>query len=124
MTLTNWQMYWIVQLDSFATFFTITAAIGFIALFGSTMAYFMMKSENVDTKYLSKHFKWFLPLYAFIILGAIFTPSTKDMIAIIAVPAVVNNQDVQEIPANAAKLFNEKLKQWLDEMERGDAGIF
>ena len=44
-----------------------------------------------------------------------FTPTTKEMVAFIAVPKIINNEDVQEIPPNVAKFMNEKLKSWMED---------
>ncbi len=41
----------------------------------------------------------------------VFTPTTKEMAAIIVIPAIVNNQDIKELGGEIPKLARE----WLEE---------
>lgn len=56
------------------------------------------------------------------VLGIVFlllsmaTPTTKQAIVLWALPKIVANEDIKEIPANFAKLINDKVKEWLEEV--------
>jgi hypothetical protein len=45
-----------------------------------------------------------------------FIPSTKEAIAIYAIPKIANNEKLQIITKNGAELISLKLKEWIDEM--------
>lgn len=45
--------------------------------------------------------------------SSIFIPTTKEMCAIKAVPVIVNNEHVQELPNKVVELANE----WIDELK-------
>lgn len=66
-----------------------------------------------DVKKAKRAFRWFLPsaLLSFILLfGAMLIPSTKELCAIKAIPMIVNNEQVQELPNKVVDLANE----WID----------
>ena len=42
-------------------------------------------------------------------------PNQTEMAAIYLVPKIVNNESVQKIPENVAKLLEVKLNQWIEE---------
>jgi len=69
-----------------------------------------------DREQAKRAFRWFLPsaLVSFVlILGAILIPSTKEMCAIKAIPMIVNNEQVQELPNKVVELANE----WIEELK-------
>lgn len=53
-----------------------------------------------------------MPFIIAIISGliAIFTPSSKTIAAMIVIPPIVNNEQVQELPNNVLEFINEYLK--------------
>lgn len=48
-----------------------------------------------------------------LVLGACFIPTTKEICAIKAIPVIVNNEQVQELPNKVVELANE----WIDELK-------
>lgn len=112
--ITAWDIYLIGIVDHVRPVFGI---FGFLlgAIFGAI--YFVWKYDD-DFKEKSKT-PWLTGMTIGIIMMiiAIFTPSSKTLVAMYLVPAIAANEDVQQIPGNAAKLLNEKLKDWLKELE-------
>lgn len=127
--ITAWDIYWITRLDGinyFLAFFTVFSSISaFIALilriFAAANKYFSEDGED-DMDYKENIKLWNkLKIYLFIssilIFCSIFIPSTKEAIVIYTIPKITNNQDVQQIPANFAKLINEKLQEWMKDVD-------
>lgn len=48
-----------------------------------------------------------------ILIGGLFIPNTKEICAIKVLPAIINNEDVQELPNKVVDLANE----WLNELK-------
>ena len=124
--ITPWAIYWITRLDSILNFFksfTFVISFIFVIFFITGMVHWGMgiSDDNKDDKKFGKKFLKLSiiisPFLLFCIFGIIFTPSTKEIIAIYAVPKMVNNEDVQQIPANFAKLINGKLQEWMKDVE-------
>lgn len=63
-----------------------------------------------------KSLKWSIPCFMLswvVIFAAGLIPTTKEMCAIKAIPVIVNNNQVQELPNKVVKLANE----WIDELK-------
>jgi len=109
--ITEAEIYWITRLDYFQTLGFIVGGIltfaSLICLFASVDDW--IKEENKTGFCISLSF---FVLFLFVLFGACFIPSTKEMCAIKALPMVMNNEGVREIPNKVVGLANE----WLDEM--------
>ena len=114
-------LYWIVMLDN------IKGLVHTMIVFGSALsivsagAFLMFVAMGELKKKQVKNFiiaeiVWVLT-FVFGLLGNAFIPSTKQMIAIITIPKIVNNEQVQEMPDNALKLINKKLREWAEDTE-------
>ena len=55
-------------------------------------------------------------LFSFIL---IFTPSSKTLAAMYVIPAVVNNEQIQNIGKNGLESLELLTKQWVDELREG-----
>ncbi len=120
MIITEWQMYWITRLDGIGTFFTLTAIFawgigGFIGLcylckFINNMA--AGRKKLLMALVISV---WF-SVESVLMAGSVLIPSTKSMIAILAVPAISRNEDMQQIPGNMARFINKNLEEWIKDM--------
>lgn len=78
----------------------------FIILFLSIALVVFVENSDEDTyKFLIKCAQWLYPVYAFIFVLNIFTPSQKQMAFIIAAPYIVENQQLQEAGKNSAEII-------------------
>jgi len=121
--ITSWDIYWITRLDYFCGFFVgfFLFLLGLFIIFGVVGLVALGDRPDEDErkngiKYLKGAVVAFV-LMMFFLAGIIFTPSTKEVIAIYAIPKMANNEDVQQIPANFAKLINGKLQEWMKDVE-------
>ena len=110
--ITSWDLYWITRLDGIDLLLCIIFIIGTIILIVSSACYGAAEEKMP---------KWALkPAILLIVIGIIeaFIPDTKTMIAIMFVPKIVNNETVQQIPENAAKFIDLKLKEWISDLDK------
>lgn len=97
-------MYWLVKFDDIRK---VSCGLGMFFLFCAIMTIPLLVDGD--------HKKWFCLtkiLVAGFLMGIAtwtFLPSTKQMAAIVLVPAVLNNKDVQEIGAKTADLGKDLL---------------
>jgi hypothetical protein len=122
--ISGWDIYWITRLDSIGYLLGIgglTLALLGLVIAGITLG---MASDACSDEEEWKPFKRFIKRsLGFAVFGAIsmifntFIPTTKEAAAIYLIPRITANEDVQQIPANAAKLLNGKLQEWIDDLE-------
>lgn len=106
LALTEMNVYWITRLDGFQAAASVIGALGTLAalIFLIVSIVFWYEEENAGM------FKTALPLFfvpLLLILGSLFIPTTKEMCAIKAIPMIVNNEEVQEIPDKVLELATE-----------------
>jgi len=113
-----WTIYWITRLTGIKLLFgipgitlLIVAGVGF-GLF--MFAYFfeddddVLPALNISTVGLVVGF--------FMFTTFLFIPTTKEAVAIYALPKIANNEQVQEIGSNGMEYINEQLKAWIDDV--------
>jgi hypothetical protein len=61
--------------------------------------------------------KRFIPFAIVTIFLCIIIPNENEAAAIYLIPKISNNQDIQKIPNDAAKIIRLKLDQWISEMD-------
>lgn len=124
-----WTMYWITRLDMLHKVGVVVAILALIACIVATVIYLVNRYKEIwhsseDSKAEYRGYALmarpymiasYILLPLFISIAALI-PDTKSAIAIWAVPKVVNNEQVQQIPENALNLVNAKLKEWVDEV--------
>lgn len=113
--ITGNEIYWITRLDHFHAIgivFGIIWAIVTACLFiGLLIA--LDDGDKVSRKWCTQRVIPTL-LISMILWGAFaFVPTTKEMCAIKAIPVIVNNKQVQELPNKVVELANE----WIDELK-------
>ncbi len=90
--ITTEMVYWIITLDKIVVALSIGAGLLAFAL----IAYASCQFGDAE----DFHPVWF-PFFCFVelllILGAVFTPTTKQMAAIYIIPKLANNERIQEI---------------------------
>ena len=104
-------MYWLVKFDDIRAV-SLTVAVVFLIAAG--MGWAVLTDEVVEksvekSKELLRLTKIFAAVFLMGIATWTFLPSTKQMAAIVLVPAVLNNKDVQEIGAKTADLGKDLL---------------
>lgn len=104
-------MYWLVKFDDIRVV-SLTVAVVFLIAAG--MGWAVLTDEVVEksvekSKELLRLTKIFAAGFLMGIATWTFLPSTKQMAAIVLVPAVLNNKDVQEIGAKTADLGKDLL---------------
>ena len=57
-----------------------------------------------------------LPMFIPSIFLQALMPSTKEAIAMVLIPAAINNEEIQRVLENALKLFNTQLEAWLEDV--------
>lgn len=116
--ITPWEVYWITRLDTINTVFFAMLVLSFCAWFLVPFFYAMALDCGLDTvkRLLTKVV---IPIWiAFIIIGGFgktFTPTTKEACAIYLIPKIANNEQVQKMPSNLAKLLNTKMEEWIND---------
>tara|TARA_R110000744_G_scaffold380215_1_gene500272 strand:- start:57312 stop:57662 length:351 start_codon:yes stop_codon:yes gene_type:complete len=111
-------IYWLTRLDS------IKDLLGWLTFFGILVALaccaftaFLSDEEASEVKWRNRFL--LIPILSIgfpVVLATanVFIPTTKEAAAIIALPAIANNADVQEIGADIMELS----KQWLQELKK------
>lgn len=110
MTISPWTLYWVLTLDNIKDFCTIIMIVTTIALvLTSTILVTNSFAPLIEGKPLRAYkCSLYITLVLFVgsLIGNAFIPSTKQMAAIIVVPAIVNSKIVQEdIPNEAKELY-------------------
>ena len=113
LALTEMSIYWVTRLDGIKTFLE---ALSLFVLVSCCIAIFFVSIFYTE---IGRGFK---PIFLCILglllsflfgLGWVFTPSTKEMYVIKAIPMIVNNEEVQEIPNKVLELTTE----WIEELK-------
>lgn len=89
--ITAWQMYWLLKLDAIGCTFYTFGIIGMMLMAIFTPV--LLSDSLISVK---------KAIFSFVIFFLVFftgvlCPSTKEMAAIVMIPAIVNNKDVQEL---------------------------
>ena len=120
--MTGTEIYWLTRLDGIVNLSMGLAVFGIIfAVVGTIGLVIWAVCENgKDDKGWWTLLRiigtvWFLTII--FALTALFTPTTKEMAAIIVVPKIINNEQVKELPDNVLDLANEWIKSKKEELE-------
>jgi len=118
------QIYCLLKLDALSHLFGVLGTLMLLYAAGVMLFCGISASENmIDySEYYNTHAKKTKPvligiLGSIILLIGILMPSTKEMSAIIIVPKIVNNEEIQKIPNKIIGIANE----WLDELKPNKA---
>lgn len=124
--MTEWDMYWITRLDAVHADAWIPLAVlmGFMLLFGLAM-YILPKVDpgsDKDRNASSIKMGRKLSLVAGIFLGVmsaahLLVPTTGQMAAILVLPKIINNEQIQDLPDNLVELANEWTKAKTEELK-------
>lgn len=117
MSMSPWTVYWVMQADSICFAVSLLAAgFGFLAAFAGFWWMVATSESKPPTDFLDRmaaRFVWFLNVALMLLFILAFCPSTKTLCAVIAVPAIANNERLQADAADIYKLGMERLKEEL-----------
>ena len=123
--ITPMQMYWLLKLDDIGAFciFAIFACIAL--LFIPVMAYCNVNDDLNEKEKKGARILFCLAVIGGVFFGAVKTllPSTKQMAAIYVVPAITNNEKIQQIGGKTLDITNQLLdltKDYLSEKAAAD----
>lgn len=114
MTITPWTMYWLVKLDSLNGFFFTVAwmAVTAASIGIAVTAYEWDMHENTCPT-VRRWVKRLAFLSLFSGFASAVLPTTKQMAAIVVIPAITNSELVSEtVPREAGELYT-LAKEWL-----------
>ena len=119
MEISPWLVYWLMQLDSICKFVDAVAVFGSVLLIGLIVVRTICKvhaewDSSAQTFYdatasLCKFSSIIIPI---IVLINIFIPSTKTVAAMILIPPIVNNEQVQQIPDDILTFVRSVIKEY------------
>jgi len=124
--ITSFQIYWLLKLDSIVVFSRILA----VATVGILVIIFIfhlvmldeynLKKEKEDEikKNLKKRASTFTAIFFIFSLISVFTPTTKQMAAIIVAPAIINNKKVQQIPEKVLDILGLSMDKLSKELSK------
>ena len=116
--ITSTQLYWLTRLDNICNTSAALVAISAAVLILATVPYVIIKAddysdENAICPVLLSLIKKFLVVLVLSLSTVIFTPSTKDMAAILVIPQIANSEKVQAV---GGKLYDLAV-EWMDELK-------
>ena len=116
--ITSAQLYWLTRLDNICNISAILAVIFTAALIVVTVPYVIMQAggysnEDATCSVLSSLIQKFLVVFVLSLSTAVFTPSTKDMAAILVIPQIATSEKVQAV---GGKLYDLAV-EWMDELK-------
>lgn len=115
MELTPWTIYLIDACDSLkGLFFVAGCVISAVTLGASTI---FIDTDKESRERVLKNIKRSACAITLCALGATFTPSSKTLVAMYVLPAIVNNERVQGISVDLMKLAEKWVKEQLGEKE-------
>lgn len=117
MEITPWMVYWIAKLDTIRDACIGAAALlAFVSVILLAVGFALKDDEEPEHKTIGRrlhwHTRWVGPAVLVFWAAAVFTPTTKQMVAILVVPAVANNEDVQGLGSDLVTLARE----WMQEL--------
>lgn len=123
-------IYFVGQLDAFNSICGLTLVFGGIALvvmniikavsYCDSSTYYELKTYNKVKLVTDKTNKVLGPIVFAAFLGAAFLPSRSTVAAMIVVPAIVNNENIQNISKNTLQWAEEYIKDQLQTKKKND----
>ena len=116
--ITSSDIYWITRLDGLCGLLLGLSILAGIGLIIAAVYFFVVWDENDKiSPVATKALVLAAILFSIFVSGAVLTPSTKEMAAIILVPKIANNQHVQAIPDKAATILEGELDKWIKSLD-------
>lgn len=119
MEISPWLIYWLMQLDSICNFVDFISVIGTLILivlfvFRTVWKTRIHYDDDCEVAYnattlLNKLLCITIPLF---VLINVFIPSTKTVAAMILIPPIINNEQVQQIPDDILTFVRSVIKEY------------
>ena len=110
----EWLIYWIMILDNIREATAILCVISTLAFCGFMTGVFANLGRYGE-KEMSKRFtKWAIGtgiVFGITLLLCVFIPNTKQAATIYVLPKLMANEQVQKLPENVVKLFNDYVEE-------------
>lgn len=122
MQITPWDIYWITRADAIRE--ASTAALGacgiaaFILVIMGPMLFDDMSGFDIRQFVGRKTAAAFVLLFVFAAIVRTATPTTRELCAILVIPAVANNEDVQALGEDVVTLAREWMQELRPEKEQ------
>ena len=118
--ITGTEIYWITRMDNIRVAIGVFLTIWAFVTLGVSIGCFICSiwPDNEKEKHMAELLRRFIiiPTWALLcclISAIVLIPTTKEVCAIKAIPIIVNNEQVQELPNKVVELANE----WIDELK-------
>ena len=113
------EIYWITRMDNISFFIGLVATLGL----GATLVLLILKLvtkldgdlDDDQTKLINKSLIVSMMLGILFSLGSIFVPTTKEMAMIKVIPAIANNEKIQNECIDIYKLAKKGLEEMVDQ---------
>ena len=119
MEISPWLIYWLMQLDSICKFVDVVAFLGSLLLIILIVIRTASKSASrydtsahafyEATTNIQKFSCVIIPIF---VLLNVFIPNTKTVAAMILIPPIVNNEQVQQIPDDILTFVRSVIKEY------------
>ena len=115
-------IYLIGIVDDLKEFFNFVGTIGAVSCLG---VFFMSRANLIDASeekekvyesWARKSFKFFV-VFSIIFTSSYFVPNSKTLIAMVTIPPVIHNEQVQQLPENVLGFINDYLKEKRNELQ-------
>lgn len=116
-----WELYFLLKLDDVRFLLRLFGILGVFFGIGLGLWGAFRRDEKMDLKPVNMAWKIFIPAWLLAISMATLLPSTKQMAAIMVVPAIVNNEQIQKLPNEVMELLGmgiDKAKEMLKPEEK------
>ena len=112
--ITESTLYWITRLDNFYFMFLVMLALFAGVGLVSALIVFDNSCTREERDFAKRLFNFFaIPILLVAILGLVFVPTTKEMCAIKVIPAITQNEKVQNLGDKTLSLA----EAWLEELK-------
>jgi hypothetical protein len=111
---TSWDIYWLTRFDGILGAFTRLCLVGVIGIAVSISIF-----VDTDVKAALRWVKRSLMLLAIAAIGCVFTPSTKEMAAILVIPKIANSDTAKELAGLGIDIVG-LAKVWVEELKPKD----
>lgn len=117
-------IYLIGIVDNLKEFFCFFGTIGLVACLGAFCIFNVQSSSDYNSKREEEQFnkgasislKGAIICFSFVFLSLLI-PNSKTLVAMVTIPPVINNEQVQELPENVLGFINDYLKEKRDELQ-------
>jgi hypothetical protein len=119
MEISPWLIYWLMQLDSICKFVDVVAFLGSLALVilmairsGCESAPSYDTGAKAFYNATTKIYKFSCVIIPIFVLLNVFIPNTKTVAAMILIPPIANNEQVQQIPDDILVFVRSIIKEY------------